>query len=402
MRWLLWILGLAAAATGLVLLGEFTSGYVLVALPGRRIELSLNLALLLVAGSFVVLYLLLRFVFAAIELPARVAGLRAARRREAGHEALLEALREFFAGRYARAEKNAERATDLGVAPDVAALVAANSAHGLRARDRRDAHLDRAQPDAAGRSPATVISRARMLLDDRRPEDALAALAMLPVRHTAALRLELRARQRLGQWEQVPALIDQLEKRRVFGAGQADIERRHAWRQLIQRHAGDAAALTAVWRGIPDRHRREAAVAAAAAAAFAGLGRFAEAQTAIEQGLEQEWDGSLVHQYGDCAGADVLHRIERAERWLKDHRNDGALLLALGRLCATQQLWGKAQSYLEASIAVEPTHTAHLELARLHEKLGRAEAAARHYRASLDQALSQLGRATGGRRRRPV
>ena len=31
-----------------------------------------------------------------------------------------------------------------------------------------------------------AISSAQMLLDDRRPEDALAALAMLPVKHTAA------------------------------------------------------------------------------------------------------------------------------------------------------------------------------------------------------------------------
>lgn len=402
MRWLLWILGLAAAATGLVLLAGFNSGYVLIALPGRRIELSLNLALLLSAAVFSLGYLLLRFIVTAAELPARVARLRAARRKDVAQGALLEALREFFAGRYARAEKNALRAADLGAEQDIAMVIAANSAHGLRARDRRDAHLDRLPANSPALPPATVVSRARMLLDDHRPEDALAALARLPVRHTAALRLELRARQRLGQWEQVPALIDQLEKRGVFGAGQADIERRHAWRQLIQRRAGDAAALATVWRGIPDRHRREGAVAAAGAAAFAGLGRFAEAQAIIEQGLEQEWDGVLVYQYGDCAAPEALRRIERAERWLRDHRSDAVLLLTLGRLCAEQQLWGKAQSYLEASIAIEPTRTAHLVLAQLHAKLGRMEEAARHYRASLDQALSQLERVTGGRRRRPV
>ena len=36
----------------------------------------------------------------------------------------------------------------------------------------------------------TAVSNAQMLLDDRRPEEALAALALLPVKHTAALRLE--------------------------------------------------------------------------------------------------------------------------------------------------------------------------------------------------------------------
>jgi HemY protein len=59
-------------------------------------------------------------------------------------------------------------------------------------------------------------------------------------------------------------------------------------------------------------------------------------------------------------------------------------------LCAKQGLWGKAQSYLEASISVDPTYAAHLELARLHERLGNADAARRNYRESLERALTAL------------
>ncbi|HWN30937.1 MAG TPA: hypothetical protein VNN78_06165, partial [Burkholderiales bacterium] len=87
------------------------------------------------------------------------------------------------------------------------------------------------------------------------------------------------------------------------------------------------------------------------------------------------------------------------ERWLPDHPDDACLLLTLGRLCAHQGLWGKAQSYLEASIGVEPTATAHRELAKLHEKIGQSEAADVHYRKSLDLAVRQLRDITGGRRK---
>jgi Flp pilus assembly protein TadD len=38
-------------------------------------------------------------------------------------------------------------------------------------------------------------------------------------------------------------------------------------------------------------------------------------------------------------------------------------------------------------------------LAQLHDRLGNADAARRHYRASLDLAISQLKQMTGGRRR---
>jgi HemY protein len=115
--------------------------------------------------------------------------------------------------------------------------------------------------------------------------------------------------------------------------------------------------------------------------------------------VSANWDSELVRLYAECEGGDAVRRIERAEEWLKAHPGDAVLLLTLGRLCGEQGLWGKAQSYLEASVAVEPTYTAHLALARLQESLGNAEAARRHDREGLRLALAQLNAATGGRRR---
>ena len=124
-----------------------------------------------------------------------------------------------------------------------------------------------------------------------------------------------------------------------------------------------------------------------------------QANEIIEQALEVEWDSELVGLYADCEGSETIRQIERAERWLASNPRDAVLLLVLGKLCARQELWGKAQSYLEASISVEPTYSAHLELAQLHDRLDKAEAARRHYRASLELAISQLKQTTGGRRR---
>lgn len=399
MRWLIWMLGLGALATGLTLLADLNSGYVLIALPGQRIELSLNFAIVLIVFGFVAGYLLLRLLVTAVALPSRVARFRATRRREAAYHTMIEALREFFSGRYARAEKTAVRAVELGGPGDIGGVVAAQAAHGLRAQERRDGYLEKMLADPTKPDVMTAVSKAQMLLDDRRPEEALAALALLPVKHTAALRLELRARQRIGQWEMAPALIDQLEKRGVFSVEQADAERCYAWRQLLERRSGDAAGLKELWKRLPERYRRETSVAAAAAASFHAMGLGDEAIAILESSLDADWDSGLATLYGECRSANVLRQIERAERWLRDHRKDGALLLALGRLCAQQQLWGKAQSYFEASVAVEPTYSAHLELAQLHDRLERTDDARKHYRASLELAVTQLKRAGGGRRR---
>jgi HemY protein len=50
-------------------------------------------------------------------------------------------------------------------------------------------------------------------------------------------------------------------------------------------------------------------------------------------------------------------------------------------MCLRHRLWGKAQSYLEASLAVNESREAHLELAQLCDKLEQTEEANRHYRA---------------------
>ncbi|HEX7234993.1 MAG TPA: hypothetical protein VF243_06975, partial [Nitrosospira sp.] len=54
------------------------------------------------------------------------------------------------------------------------------------------------------------------------------------------------------------------------------------------------------------------------------------------------------------------------------------------------ELWGKAQSYLEASLSVEPGYAGHLALGRLNEKLGQPELARNHYGKGLELAVSQL------------
>ncbi len=73
-------------------------------------------------------------------------------------------------------------------------------------------------------------------------------------------------------------------------------------------------------------------------------------------------------------------RIERAERWLAERSRDPELLAALGRLCAQAELWGKARSFLEASLSFEESRGAHLELARLTEHLGQSADSQRHFR----------------------
>ena len=106
------------------------------------------------------------------------------------------------------------------------------------------------------------------------------------------------------------------------------------------------------------------------------------AQQVIEDGLDEEWNSELVALYGNCRGSDVLGRIARAEAWLLVHPRDSALLLVLGRLCQDKQLWGKAQSYFEASLSLNDSRAARIALAQLLDRLEQSELANTHYRAA--------------------
>jgi HemY protein len=402
MRWVFWVLGLFALAVALALALRFNTGYALLVWPPYRVELSLNLLLLLLAAGFAAGYLLLRFIFGALELPAKVREFRARRRRETARTLMVDALRAFFEGRYGRAEKAAASAMESGETPVLGAVLAAHAAHELRHYEQRDVYLARVAKLGPDDAVVRIIAEAGMLLDQRRFQDALSVLKALPEKHTAALRLELKARQQAKHWEQTLPLIDQLERRGVFDATQAGQLRRFALAENLKRKALDKRALEDCWQNIPSAQKRDVKVAASAAQCFMALGGCTQANQIIEQALEIEWNSELVGLYAECLGSEVIHQIERAEKWLRGNPRDAVLLLVLGKLCTQQQLWGKAQSYLDASVAVEPTYSAHLVLAQLHDRLGNVDAARRHYRESLELAVEQLKQMTGGRRRTPL
>ncbi len=407
MKSLLWIIAAIALAVGVVLAALRTgSSYVQIVLPPYRMELSLVLALAVLVAVFALLYASVRLVAAMVGMPRQVREYRETRRRRKAHESMTEALHAFFSARYARAELAAKNAMELGEQPGLAAMLAARAAHELRAHDRRDAYLAQGATHLPPDDIMKVITEAELLLDERRATDALAVLNTQPQKHTAGLRLELKALQLAKEWEKSLVVIDLLERRKVYDADQAAELRRHALAEHLKRRAIDMGTLDDAWGKVPEALRRDTVVAQSASRGYLALqsnksdtsgeaGRRAAA--ILENSLEQAWDSDLVRLYADCDGADVVKQIERAERWLAAHPRDALLLFTLGRLCVRQELWGKARNYLDASISMEPSYVTHLAAAQLHQRLGEAAAVRHHVWAALELALVKLReRSSGG------
>jgi HemY protein len=394
MRALLLFLLLAALAVTVALVAKINAGYVLFVAPPYRLELSLNAFLVLAALAFLALYGVVRFAARLRALPREVREHRRVQQAERARARQDAAVIGLLEGRYGKARQAAEEALAIPRSSGLAALIGARAAMETRDFDGASALL--ARPDAQVPSLAVprLMLEAEMALERGQATDALARLAELRKEaglHTAALRLEMRALTAAGRPAEIPALVDQLVKRKVYDAAQGEQIRAGAHAEALAALSHDASGLRDYWGRLPEAERVHPAVARAAARSFVALGGDREAAEIVARSLERSWDSSLVELYAECA-ADAARQLETAERWLASHNHDAALLFALGRLCERAQIWGKAQTYYEASLALDDRWRVHLALGELHAKLERGSEANAHLAAALKLALAELGR----------
>jgi HemY protein len=389
LRGLLWLALLFALAAALATVGHFDAGQVLLVYPPYRVDISLNLFVVGIVVLFALLYALTRVVRNVWQMPRRVAAYRARAREAKAHSALREAIGNLYAGRFSRAEKAAREALANEANKGAAGLVAAVAAHRMREYMRRDEWL--AAIDAPDWQDARLMASADMRADGRDPEGALAALTEMQSqggRRIHAQQIALRAQQQLKNWGEVLKLVKMLEKREAIHPAVAVRLRQQAAENLLRDRRHDAEALLTLWHSLAPVERHSPRLADLAAELLIALHRHDEARKIVEEALQHNWDARLLRRYPETAlPGEALPLIQKAEAWRKTRPEDPDLLFALGRLCLHQQLWGKAQSFLESALRLADDNDAlvirtHRALARLFEQLGDTGRAGEHYRAS--------------------
>lgn len=388
LRGLLWLALLFVLAVVLATVGHFDAGQVLIVYPPYRVDVSLNLVVVGIIAAFIVLYALIRIGRNVWTMPQRVAAYRVRSKEAKAHAALREAIGNLYAGRFSRAEKAAREALSLESNKGAAGLVAAVAAHRMREYVRRDEWLGAI--DAPDWQDARLMASADMRADGRDPDGALTALTEMQAQGTRrihAQQIALRAQQQLKNWAEVLKLVKTLEKREALHPAVAVRLRQQAAENLLRDRRHDPDALLALWNSLAPAERQSPRLADLAAELLITLNRHQGARKIVEDALAHNWDARLLRRYPDTAQADALPLIQKAEAWRKERPEDPDLLFALGRLCLHQQLWGKAQAFLESALRLADDNDAlvirtHRALARLFEQLGDTERAAEHYRAS--------------------
>lgn len=384
MRWLISLLIVSVLAIALAMAGRYDPGYVVLVYPPWRMEISFITFVLLLVALIVAGVVLLRLAVLTLNLPSIVRAQRERRAAKRRDENFVGGLRAYAEYRYQDAEQSLGQWQGDEPRLGLARVLAARAAQEMRALPQRERHVQEAVEHGA--ELAAQLFEAEARLDAK---DAAAALASLnrakeiAPQHTALLRLELKARQMTGQWDEVERLLDALQRSNALEPGVAAQMRRMAYAENLKRRADDERGLAEYWKKIPADFKTDPWVARAAARAFMQRGGHDAALDVLEAALRNEWHDELVALYGEARGSSPTRQIEQAEKWLHAQPRDAQLLLTLAQLCSVQQLWGKAQSYLEASLAIAASAEGHIRMAELKTQSGQPGEACRHYQKAL-------------------
>jgi len=390
MRWLVWVLILAAAAVLLALGSTLNSGNVAVLLPPWRVDVSLNFAVLLLLLAFVAFYLALRGLSLLLGMPRAAAEFRARRRLRLAAQALHNGMSDYFGGRFRRAERAALRAAEFTDFAPAALLTAAQSAQQLQAYDRRDAYLAQLPQDARD---AAVLLQAQWQLDSKHPREALSLLQSLPAgvrRRTHALRIELQAARKINDHVDVLRLARTLLKHGALHPAAAQAMLHNAATGLLRQAGDDPQALRVTWNKLTAQERTEPVLVVAAARGFAAAGTLDEARQLLIAALNRPQAEPALFMptlRGMLQEIDAAF-VSQTEQWLGRWPQEAQALYLAGAACAELQLWGKAQQHLQKAIQAcgederRLRGQIHAALAQLLEGIEREDQAQRHWRAA--------------------
>jgi HemY protein len=358
------------------------NGYVLINFRGYAIEMSVPVLVFLL----IVIYLVVRAGVRVWHAPRQLGEIAARRRARKAGDRIVRGYIEMGEGNFARGEKLLTKGVRNSETPLLNYLAAARAAQAQGDRSRRDNWLKMAY-DQEPRAAATVLlTQAELQLANEEVEQARATLnkvlEMTP-HNQQALRLMAELCLANNDWVELQELLPKLAKNNQIHAELLDSWYERTWCALLNAADNDPERVRKLWKQLPRHLRENSLLMSARIKALIAEGQSDEAESIIRKALNREWSEELIRLYADLEATDQAKLLHRAEAWLQTRSEDAALLLVAGRLCVRNELWGKARSYFESSIAIRPSPEAWHELGQLLIRMDEADAASAAFQKGL-------------------
>ena len=370
------VLALLAAAVAPVF--KTDPGLVQMHFRGWTIETSLLTLVLGVLIIWLLVWVLVRLFKVPAETARRIREQRSLAQLEKGLLALTE-------GDWSTAERALEKSASAHGRTTARYLAAAEAADGQDAGDRAEWYLEQADTRNRKQKFLVDLTRARILTQNghyTEAKEVLEALHSKRRKHSQVLEMLARCYRELGEWEALLKLLPVMQKASVIDEQEAT-ELRHIAAIGELKRCKDKDALQASWKALPKAIQRAPDVIRAYAdqAVLEGMPELTE--EVIRNSLKREWNPLLLVPYGEPGANDTAKRLKQCEKWLETHPENSLLHLTLGRLCARDELWGKARHHMIRSLEIEPTVAGFDSLGQLLERKGEMEVAMACFRNAL-------------------
>ena len=327
---------------------------------------------------------------------------RQQRLRETARLSLSQGLIEYVEGRFEQAEKILLQQVEHSENRLLVYLSAARAAQQLGAHERRDEYLGKAHIEAPDADIAISLTKAELQLAHDQNEQALATLTQLNnlvANHTYVLTLLANTYKHLQDWDNLKNILPALKKHGNlsdesflgFEVIVCNGQLSNLAKKAELEHSGSQP-LISFWTDTPQHLKTIPDVIEHYAKQLIFVDATGEAENILRLYLSTNWHESTIVLYSELDVMVDNKQLEMVESWLSHHQQNAHLLLALGKMCASRSLWGKARNYLEASIAINPMPQNYLKLARLlEEHMAEPAAAEEYYRQGLHLLAGDYG-----------
>lgn len=362
MRFLLWVLVLLGVGSAMGYLMRTDSGYILLAWGRFAIETSLWVGVASLLGMFFVI-LLMRIIWRGL------LSLRPNRKRQSMRQ-LEQGILAFLELRLSRAKKLLRRGEVHSPLPWINQLLLARIAQAEDDQPTVANWLEKATRQHPHLELASGLLLVLSAYESHHLDLALAHCKRLEKHHPNnpfVVRLLRDIYVQLEDWAALLALQPRLIK-----AGRRNPE---SWQiKMIQGLTalptkGLAEAFKLWWQQLAPAQQSDPDLRYYYCWALTQLDSPNSAEKTLTKMLKHRYDSRLLLLYSGVE-TPARPRLQLAEKLTQKNPLDAQMLLALGRLCLQESLWGKAHDYFAAGVAMAAMPELTLELARLERAMG--------------------------------
>ena len=378
---------------------EHDAGQMIITISGWTIQTSFSFFVISIVVLFLLFYFLLRMISRFWNMPGQLGSWKKGRHQRLSEKYLSRGLMALVEGNWNKAEVSLTKGAPYSQAPLVNYLAAARAAQQLGAVERRDSYLMQAYKEDPDEEVAIGLVQAELQIKQQQTEQALATLTHLhnqKPKQDQVKNMLLHTYAELKDWDAMLKLLPKVQRAGILPREQIQARQLEAYGGLLKQVGMDAdkEKLSNAWLNIPRKLRTEFHLIEVYTEEKLKLTDASDCEPLIHKALKKQWDIALLGLYGLVEGKDIARQLKFAEGFLSSHAREPVLLLTLGRLSVKNKLWGKARTYLEESIEINPLPEAYRTLATVLEELGEHGAAAVQYQKGLE--LATVGLSGGG------